>query len=507
MRDDAEKPAAISRRDLLRLGAAAGGAALISGCSKTKTAGGPSGGTAAPSGGGSGPVTLNYMSHPGQILPIIKSQMGYLKEKHGINVRIVEAPDGTSYQEAMKDHRAGGGRYDILMHFPRFNGDLTSSGCLLPLDDLITKHNAQPLFDGIEDAYRILYTQWGGKTIGVPVDGDVGMMYYRKDAFENPEHQKKFKAKYGTDLKVPRTWEECLRAAEFFTGWAWGPTGKPGYGFQTSTWARGFIEQQWAPMMASAGGNWFTPDLKPAWSGEPGVRALQDLKTLLGYAPPGSVSLSWDQTMETIFANDVAISLWYMDLGRLGWAKDSWFAKSGGPDKMKNIGYALWPGYEVSGQYRNFNSMFYGRVLGISSHSKHPDQAFQLLQTMLMPERQILFVDDAQSGADQSLKAHYDPAAYKKLTPTAEYLAAAKQVINNGFPEMQLPGAGEYMDTLQGALHGYLAGSQTDAGAALKQAADRWEEITERWDRNKQKEYWAEILGRYKQAGLKIAEV
>ena len=73
---------------------------------------------------------------------------------------------------------------------------------------------------------------------GAEVDGDVAMLYYRKDAIENPEHRRKFKEKTGRELGVPRTWEEFRQVAEFFTGWAWGPSGKPGYGFQTSTWDR-----------------------------------------------------------------------------------------------------------------------------------------------------------------------------------------------------------------------------------------------------------------------------
>lgn len=478
----------ISRRDLLRLGA--GAAALAAGCGRNAEAS----------------STLKVMSHPGQILPILTHHTEYLKKQYGLSLRILESPDPTSYLDAVKDQQTGGGRYDIAMFFPRFNGEL-APGYLLPLDDLIEKHQARPLFDGIVDSYRVLYSEWGGKTVAAPVDGDVAMLYYRKDALENPAYQKKFKDKYGAELTVPRTWEDFARVAEFFTGWAWGPSGKPGFGFQTSTWERAYIEQQWAPMMASAGGNWFDKNLKPGWNNAAGVRALKDLKALLSFAPPGSVSLSWNQTMENIFAEDVALVLWYMDLGRLGGSRDSWFAKSGGPEKMKNFGYAPWPGYEVGGQYRNFNSMFYGRVLGISRYSKQPDAAFQILKTVLTPERRRLALDDDQSGSDMYLKSDYDPAAFHKLSPPPEFLATAKGVLQNGFPEMQLPGAGEYMDALQGQLHAYLTGSENDPAKALAAAAERWQAITDRLGRDKQAGYWNEVLGRYKRAGLKLAEL
>lgn len=450
-------------------------------------------------------TTLNIMSHPGQILPIYTHHTDYLKDTYGISMKLLESPDPTSYQDALKDLRSGGGKYDLVMHFPRFNGDLTSSGYLRPLDDLIEKHDAAALFDNISDAYRSLYCEWGGKTIAVPVDGDVAMMYFRKDAFENEEAKTRYREKFGKELTVPRTWEEFLQAAEIFTGWDWAGSGKAGYGFQTSTWDRPFIEQQWAPMMASAGGNWFDDDCNPAFNGEAGVRAANDLRALLAFAPPGSASLSWGQTMETVFSDDVAMVLWYMDLGRLGWAENSWFASSGGPEKMEKFGYAEWPGYDVNGTYRNFNSMFYGRVVGVSNFTENPDACMAVIKTLLTPERRVLSMDDAQSGSDMYLKSDYTTDAFKVLTPSQEFLDAADKVINNGFPEMIMPGTGEYMDALQGELHSFINGSGS-AQDALNRAADRWQQITDRYGRDKQKEAWAAVRASYKKAGLNIGE-
>jgi multiple sugar transport system substrate-binding protein len=448
-------------------------------------------------------VTLNIMSHPGQILPIYTHQSDYLSATHGIDMKLLESPDPTSYQDALKDLRSGGGRYDMVMHFPRYNGDLVSAGYLKPMDDLIKKHDAGALFDNISDAYRKLYCEWGGQTIAVPVDGDVAMMYFRKDAFDSDEAKAKYKEKHGKALEVPRTWDDFKQIAEFFTGWDWAGSGKEGYGFQTSTWDRAFIEQQWAPMMASAGGNWFDDDCNPAFNNDAGVRAAEDLRSLLASAPPGSASLSWGQTMETVFADDVAMVLWYMDLGRLGWAENSWFASSGGPEKMQKFGYAEWPGYEVDGTYRNFNSLFYGRVAGISNFTENADACMQVIKTLLTPERRVLSMDDAQSGSDMFLKTDYTTDAFKVLTPSQEFLDAGAKVIQNGFPEMNMPGTGEYMDSLQGELHAFINGTGS-AKDALDKAADRWQSVTDRYGRDKQKEAWAKVRASYVAAGLNI---
>ncbi|NOZ32099.1 MAG: extracellular solute-binding protein [Alphaproteobacteria bacterium] len=449
-------------------------------------------------------TTLNIMSHPGQILPIYTHQAEFLKANHGITMNLLESPDPTSYQDALKDLRSGGGTYDMVMHFPRYNGDLVTSGYLRPIDDLIASHNAGALFDNISDTYRKLYCEWGGNTIAIPVDGDVAMMYFRKDAFESAEVKAKYKSEFGTDLAVPRTWEQFKQVANFFTGWDWAGSGKSGYGFQTSTWDRAFIEQQWAPMMASAGGTWFDENCNPAFNNAAGVRAADDLKSLLSAAPEGSASLSWGQTMETVFAEDVAMVLWYMDLGRLGWAENSWFAASGGPEKMAKFGYGPWPGYEVDGNYRNFNSMFYGRVAGISNFTEKPDACMEVMKTLLTPERRVLSMDDAQSGSDMFLKTDYTTDSFKVLTPSQEFLDAASNVIQNGFPEMNMPGTGEYMDSLQGELHAFINGSGT-AQEALDRAADRWQSITDRFGRDTQIEAWAKVRASYVSAGLNIS--
>ncbi len=478
------KPLTLNRRAFMSSGLAA--AALASGFNPTKVFGQEFAGQ-----------TVRFMSHPGGIRPIIDHQIAYIKETLGITVEVIEAGDLVSWQDSLKDLRAGGGQFDVVMHFPRYNGELASVGYLRPLDDLIAKYNAQPLFDNIVDYYRILYTRWGGQTIAAPVDGDVAMMYYRKDAFANPEIMAKFEAEKGRPLTVPVTWDEFYETAAFFTGWDWAGSGKVGYGFQTSSWDRGFIEQQWAPMMGSYGGVWMDDNASPGWNNAAGVTALEGTKRLLDYAPPGSASMNWGNTMESFSSEDIALTLWYMDIGRggLGMA-------AGNP--LEKIGYAEWPGATVDGVTRNYNSMFFGRVVGISEFAANPDAAFAVITTLLTPARRVLSLDDPASGSDMFLKTDYDPANFKNLKPAPEFLVEAQKVLSKGFPEMTMPAIGEYIDALQGAIHGYVNGG-TDAAAALQEAADRWEAITDRYGRDAQKAYWAEVKQSYVDAGLNIA--
>src|SRR5215831_16053460 len=60
----------------------------------------------------------------------------------------------------------------------------------------------------IAPTYRDNQMKVGGKIYGFPDDGDVFIMYYRRDLFEDPAVQKAFKDKTGKDLAVPKTWAD-----------------------------------------------------------------------------------------------------------------------------------------------------------------------------------------------------------------------------------------------------------------------------------------------------------
>ena len=50
----------------------------------------------------------------------------------------------------------------------------------------------------------------------IPLEGDATGWAYRKDWFEDPKEMEAFKAKYGYDLAVPKTYKELRDIAEFF---------------------------------------------------------------------------------------------------------------------------------------------------------------------------------------------------------------------------------------------------------------------------------------------------
>jgi hypothetical protein len=58
---------------------------------------------------------------------------------------------------------------------------------------------------------------------------------------------------------------------------------------------------------------------------------------------------------------------------------------------------------------------------------------------------------------------------------------------------LKIPGAFEYNDVLDLNISKYLAGDFTNAKAALDVVASRWSELNEKFDINKQKEFYKKV--------------
>jgi len=58
--------------------------------------------------------------------------------------------------------------------------------------------------------------QWDGKLIGLPINGNLYVWMTRKDLIENPKYKAEFKAQYGYELGVPKTFKEMLDMGTYF---------------------------------------------------------------------------------------------------------------------------------------------------------------------------------------------------------------------------------------------------------------------------------------------------
>ena len=139
------------------------------------------------------------------------------KELTGIDVKVVEVATAEMFTKIMQDYRSGAGAYDALNVIPAWMPDLANAGALEPLDAYVDKYGFRDELQKIAPTYRDNQMMVDGKIFGFPDDGDVFVMYYRKDIFARAELKKAFKAKYGYDLAPPKTWKQFDEIGSFLT--------------------------------------------------------------------------------------------------------------------------------------------------------------------------------------------------------------------------------------------------------------------------------------------------
>src|SRR5881392_778784 len=135
----------------------------------------------------------------------------------GCKVKVVEVPTAEMFTKIMQEYRAGTGAYDALNVVPAWMPDLVQAGALENLDKYVDKYGYRAELQKIAPTYRDNQMMVNGKIYGFPDDGDVFVMYYRKDIFARDDLKKAFQAKYNYPLAVPKTWKQFDEVGSFLT--------------------------------------------------------------------------------------------------------------------------------------------------------------------------------------------------------------------------------------------------------------------------------------------------
>ena len=148
-------------------------------------------------------VTVNASGPKGGISGPLHAFRGPWEELTGATLNIVELPFAEHYTKMMLDLRNGTGEYDAFMVGAFWYGDIAPAGYAFTIDELMESGDYPAwTYDSMPPSLKALHT-WEGQGIGVLNDADGQVLYYRKSALENPEHQEAFKAEFGYDLPSP----------------------------------------------------------------------------------------------------------------------------------------------------------------------------------------------------------------------------------------------------------------------------------------------------------------
>ena len=450
-----------------------------------------------------GAVTINVVGDAGQNLKPYE----FWKDdfaKAGITIKVTEVPFEGVYEKEKTEFLAGTGAFDVVTFYPSYIGDFASNGYLEPLDDYLAKQPAAVWDANQADVlppFRELYNKWAGKTYGLTIDGDVHVMVYRKDLFENADEQAAYKAKYGTDLKAPETWADWLQVGAFFTRKAGEKLGGQTLDhdfFGSAEFAkRGFSYAWFVNRWASSGQLYFDNAMAPLINTPEAVAGLQNFVDSLKNAPPDVRAYGYDELRDSLLKGNVAMVVQWTDVPKKG-------ADPASSTVVGKLAVGRVPGTLVGGEVIHRAAMPVGRVVAVAADSKNKDAAYWVAKHIAY-DRSLEDVSTSLTGLDPYRTIQLDhPEAYTMFGDKAAaetYLSGLKVALADGFPEILIPGAAQYDDILDLHVNKALAGEETPQ-AALDAVAVEWNKITDNLGRDKQVELWLSALEGYRALGL-----
>ena len=414
------------------------------------------------------------------------------EELTGIKVKVVEVPTAEMFTKIMQEYRAKTGAYDALNVIPSWMPDLALAGALEDLDPWVDKYGYRDELQEIAPTFRDNQMTFKGKIYGFPDDGDVFVLYYRKDIFSDPQNQSEFKAKYGYDLAAPKTWKQFDDIGNFLTD-KYKPKMYGAGFFRQAPYAQFMFQERFR----NEGGKFFDPEtMKATINSDIGVKVLTEMRDENKFMPPGVETWGFVENLAAFLSGTTAMTISWPPYGRwaAGYGTDekalAWVPKSQIAGK---VGYALPPG--------GHPELAAGFDLSVASTSKNKEAAYLFIQWLNSKDISTQRVQLPYTLRDPFRVSHYTDPVYLSRWPDAkDYLSTLHQAAETGLLDLSILQTDKYEEALRQGISSLWAGE--DPKAIADKIAAQWDEITAKVGVEKQKaayQGWASKSGAYPQ--------
>ena len=380
------------------------------------------------------------------------------EELTGIKVNVIESQVNEMFPKMLQEHRAGTGAYDVLSVVPAWMGDMVRAGAVEPLDAYVDKYGYRAELEDIGDVYRENQMRIGDTIYGFPDDGDVLILYYRKDIFEE------------MGLSVPTTWDEFYEVSKAITD-AKAPE-VYGAGFMR---VRGLLHYFYQERARNEGCKFFDAESMKATVNGPGcVKALAGMVKDNTTMPPGVEQWGAIESLAAFNAGQIAMTQWWPPVGRwsAGYGTDDIAMQWVPPSVVAGkVGYALPPG--------GHPQLAAGFSMAVSSDSKNKDAAYLYIQWINSIDISHQRVQLPYTLRDPFRKSHFSSPEYQSRWPDAkEYLDALQAGAVSGLLDLSIINTFAYEDALAIGLQAVMGGA--DPQTELDGVADAWDALTEK---------------------------
>jgi multiple sugar transport system substrate-binding protein len=306
-----------------------------------------------------------------------------------------------------------------------------------------------------------------GHFYGIPWEADALTWAYRKDWFSDPANQAAFKKKYGYPLAVPKTMDQLVDIADFFTNPA---KGQYGIAFHEQNnydcAAEAFNEFLW-----NYGGDLWNPkthQIQGYVNSDRALHALQVMIHLTHDAPPGNGNYCFNDVNSAMNQGKIAMANnWFGFMPGLRDPSASTLGKTVAQIDQK-VGYFITPGETYEGVTSHAVALG-GQGISISAFAPpdHQKAMLDFIKWFESPAIQLIWVKTGVGGS-ANIKT-LQSATFLNSSPFAKLEVPAFSIARDFW---NVPQYAQMLTVLTGNVNKALTG-QMDPKAALDDIATK----------------------------------
>ncbi|MFA6157603.1 ABC transporter substrate-binding protein [Mesorhizobium sp.] len=388
----------------------------------------------------------------------------YEKET-GVKITVETTPWADFQTKAFTEFNAKGSAYDLVVGDSQWLGAASEGGHYVDLTDFVKENK---VLDKMAPATVKFYSEYpgnSGKYWSIPAEGDAVGWAYRKDWFEDPKEMEAFKAKYGYELAVPKTFKEMTDIAEFFNR---PDQNRYGIAIYTQNQYDGLAMGFENALFSYGGelGDFSTYKVDGIINSDKAVAAAENYRKLFGFTPPGWTNAFFVENNQAITENLAAMSMNYFAFF------PSLINEASNPN-AKNTGFFANPAGPGGEQFAALG----GQGISVVSYSNNKEEAMKFLQWFIKDETQKKW---AALGGYTCNKSVLESAEFQNATP---YNKAFYDTMFKVKDFWAVPEYAELLQQLNQRVYPYIVNGDGTAKDMLDALAKDWDATFKKYGR------------------------
>ena len=376
----------------------------------------------------------------------------------GVTVTVETVPWPDFQTKLFTELNAQGSAYDMVVGDSQFLGAASTNGHYVNLTDFIAKHDLTKTMAPATMKYYSEYPGGSGTYWSVPLEGDALGWAYRKDWFEDPAEMEAFKAKYGYDLAVPKTFKELIDIAEFFHRPDENRYGAAIYSMNAGDAIVMGVENS---VFAYGGsfGDYNSYQVTGLVNSPASVEALEDYRKLFTFGPPGWGNAFFAEVNTAFAQGQVAMGMNYF----------AFFPSLVNESTNPNAGSTGFFANPVGPRGDDFAALG-GQGISLISYSQNQEEAMKFLDWLVQEKTQERW---AELGGYTAHAAILESEKFRAATP---YNEAFFQTMFKVRDFWALPEYYELLTEAADTFYPYVVDGQGTAQETMDALAAKWVE-------------------------------